>query len=163
MRVLFTTSTLLALAWVIHLFVWRIRLPRHQIRALLLTFASVFTIWMFTLTQGSTSLLDALQISLLYGSVSFCYIITYSAIEGDSPTLSLMNLLSEKKDVGLPEHEIREFLSQRPFVKARLAALIHSGLVRKENNRYFIAGQPSLPFRIILGFRKLYGPIIKGG
>jgi hypothetical protein len=72
-------------------------------------------------------------------------------------------LLAEKKDAGLPADEIGDFLSQRPFVKARLATLVHSGLVRKEGDRYLINGQPSLPFRIILGFRKLYGPISKGG
>jgi len=163
MRILLTTFTLLALAWMIHLIIWRIRLPQHQIRALLFTFAAVFALWMITLARSSTPLLDALQISLLYGSISFCYVITYSAIEGDSPTLSLMNLLAEKKDAGLPADEIGDFLSQRPFVKARLAALIHSGLVRQENDRFLIKGQPSLPFRIILGFRKLYGPISKGG
>lgn len=163
MRILLTTFTLLALAWMIHLIIWRIRLPRHQIRALLFTFAAVFALWLFTIDRGSTPLFGTIQLSLLYVSVSFCYVITYSAVEGDSPTLSLMNLLAEKKDVGMPADEIGDFLSQRPFVKARLAALIHSGLVRKENDRYLITGQPSLPFRIILGFRKLYGPISKGG
>jgi len=147
----------------IHLIIWKIRLPKHQIRALLLTFSAVFALWILTPAHGSTPLLDTLQISLLYVSVSFCYVITYSAVEGDSPTLSLMNLLAEKKEEGLPSDEISGFLLQRPFVKARLAALMHSGLVRKENDRYIIAGRPSLPFRIILGFRRLYGPISKGG
>jgi hypothetical protein len=74
-----------------------------------------------------------------------------------------MNLLAEKKDEGLPLDEIDEFVLQRPFVKARLAALTHSGLIRKENDIYILSGRPSLAFRIILGFRKLYGPITKGG
>jgi hypothetical protein len=163
MKILLTTSTLLVIAWISHLVIWRIRLPRHQTRTLLLTFATVFAFWLITLASYPTPLIDALQISLLYISVSFCYVITYSAVEGDSPTLSLVNLLAEKKDEGLPIDEIDEFVLQRPFVKARLAALIHSGLIRKENDLYIISGRPSLAFRIILGFRKLYGPITKGG
>jgi len=163
MRILLNSSTLLVLAWIAHVVIWRTRLPQHQTRALLFTFAAVLAVWLFTIDHGSTSLFETLQLSLLYGSVSFCYVITYSAVEGDSPTLSLINLLAEKKDFGVPADEISGFLLQRPFVKARLATLVHSGLVRKEGDRYLITGQPSLPFRIILGFRKLYGPISKGG
>ena len=64
MRVLLTTFTLLALAWMIHLIIWKIRLPKHQIRALLLTFSAVFALWILTPAHGSTPLLDTLQISL---------------------------------------------------------------------------------------------------
>jgi hypothetical protein len=165
MRILITTASLLSIAWIAHFIIWRIRLPRHQIRALLLIFTAVFCLWLaaFAPFSLSSSRLGAMQTALLYFSTAFCYVITYSAIEGDSPTLSLVRLLAEKKDGGLPVDEVAHFLRKRPFVQARLAALIHSGLVREENERFILAGRPSLAFRIVLGFRKLYGPISKGG
>lgn len=163
MRILITTASLFSAAWFVHLVIWRTWLPRRQIQTLLLIFAAVFIGWLAVSDPLALPLVGALQIALLYFSASFCYVITYSAIEGDSPTLSLMRLLAEKKDEGLPADEVADFLSRRPFIQARLTALIHSKLVREENTRFRIAGQPSLPFRVVLGFRKLYGPISKGG
>jgi hypothetical protein len=64
---------------------------------------------------------------------------------------------------GRSPEEIARFMDQRPFLRARLAALVNSGLVRERDDRYVIAGRESLAFRLILGFRKLYGPISRGG
>lgn len=161
MRILLTTSVLLAIAWLLHILLWRIRLPRHQIPALLFICAVVLGGWLVLARPGS--LLEVSQILLLYVSASFCYVITYSAIEGDSPTLSLTRLLAEKGNAGLPQEEVEGFLAARPFVRARLAALIHSGLIREEGEYFYLAGRPSLSFRVILAYRTLYGSVSRGG
>ena len=163
MRVFLISSSLLALAWAAHFVVWRVRLPKHQIRALLVVFALVFSGWLLMAVVWEISRLELAHIALFYVSMALCYVITYSAIEGDSPTLSLMRALSKKDGEGLSEAEMEEFVAQRPFVKTRLAALVHSGLVREENGFYVLCGKPSLFFRVILGFRKLYGPVSQGG
>ncbi len=163
MHLFLLTAAVFVLALIVHFILWRVRMPRHHTSALLIIFAVVFALAIPLLLGAAPGWPDRLRIALLYLAASLCYVITYSAIEGDSPTLSLMRLLAQKGDTGLPAAEVDHFLARRPFVKARLAALILSGRVREEGGRYRLAGPPSLPFQIILGFRKLYGPIAKGG
>lgn len=157
------TAAVFVAALVVHLVLWRIRMPRHHTSALLVIFAVVFLLAIPVLLTAVPMWPDRMRMALLYLGASLCYVITYSAIEGDSPTLSLMRLLDRNGAGGMPKADVDHFLAERPFVKARLAALILSGHVREEGGHYRLAGPPSLPFRVILGFRKLYGPIAKGG
>jgi len=163
MRVFLTSTVLLALAWALHLVVWRVRVPAFQIRALLAVFALVIAGWLVPAVVQGVSWLEIAQVALFYISMALSYVITYSAIEGDSPTLSLVRTLANKGGAGLSEEGLEEFVRERPFVKTRLAALVHSGLVREKNGFYVLCGKPSLFFRVILAFRKLYGRVSQGG
>lgn len=162
MTTLSTTLCLLAITWVIHVALWRVRLPQNQTRALLLLFAIVLGGWRIFVAP-SFSLIETLQVMTLSVPLFLCYVITYSAIEGDSPTLSLMKRLDEQRHTGLHKDEVFHFFLARPFVQARIDALVRSGLVKVEGERFVIAKKPSLTFRVVLGFRKLFGPISKGG
>jgi hypothetical protein len=154
---------LFVLALAAHVILWKVRLPKHHTPTLLGIFSMVLLMcFPLALFQGFP-LLEILHASLLFVSLSLCYVITYSAIEGDSPTLSLMRFVAEKPTQGRTLQEIDSFFTARPFIRARISALLHSSLVREENGRYLIHGSPSLPFRLILGFRRIYGEIPKGG
>ena len=131
-------------------------------RALAIIFTSIMILWVAISGLWKIDIITLLHVCLYYSSSCLCYIIAYSAIEADSPTLSLIQFIT-KHPKGLPEDEISRFLANRPFVQARLFALIQSGLIRKQGDSYIVAGRPSLFFRLILSFRKLYGPISKGG
>lgn len=163
MQIFLTTCALLVVSFLAQIVLWKIRLPDQQIRALLIIFAIVFGLWLVGALVFSVALLEVLHVGLFYLSISLCYVITYSAVEADSPTLSLIHLLGGKRAQGCSGDEIARFLTQHSFVRARLAALVHSGLIREQNGRYVIAGKHSIAFRIILGFRKVYGSIPKGG
>jgi len=163
MQIFLTTCALLVVSVLAQIVLWKIRLPDQQIKALLVIFAVVFGMWLVGAIVFSMALLEVLHVGLFYMSVSLCYVITYSAIEADSPTLSLIHLLGEKRAQGCSGEEIARFLTRHSFVRARLAVLAHSGLIRDQNGRYVMAGKHSLPFRVILGFRKVYGSIPKGG
>jgi hypothetical protein len=111
----------------------------------------------------SVRLADLLYITVFYVSASLGYIVLYSAVQVDSPTLSLMRFLAEGGAAGRSPDEVSDFLAARPFVKSRLRALIQSGLIREEADNYVIAGKQPIGYRFILGYRKLYGSIPKGG
>jgi hypothetical protein len=163
MSVFLSGTGLFALALVTHVILWKVRLPKHHTPALLVIFfLLLLPSFPLAICKGA-SLIDTLHASLLYISLSLCYVITYSAIEGDSPTLSLMRFVAEQPAQGRTLQEIESFFAERPFIRARISALLHSSLVREENGRYFIQGSPSLPFRLILGFRRIFGEIPKGG
>lgn len=163
MKTFLTGCALFAASFFLHVSVWKVRLPKNHTSALLLIFFSVLLIWSGVAGCLSVPLIEFLHGALFFVSASLCYVITYSAVEGDSPTLSLMRFLAGKKGTGCSENEIIVFLTERPFIRARLAALLSSSLIKEENGRYFIAGKPSFPFQMILAFRKVFGAIPKGG
>jgi len=163
MSVFLSGVGLFVLALAAHVILWKVRLPKHHTPALLgIFFLLLLPGFPLAIIPG-LSLLETLHALLLYVSLSLCYVITYSAIEGDSPTLSLMRFVAETPIQGRTIQDIESFFAEKPFIRARISALLHSSLVRQENGRYFIQGSPSLPFRMILGFRKIYGEIPKGG
>jgi hypothetical protein len=106
---------------------------------------------------------EVAHVCLYYVSLSLCYVITYSAFEADSPTLSLIRHAHKVADQGMSPEEVHVFMEKRPFIKARLAALTHDGFLREERGRYFAVGQGSVFFRVVLLFRKLYGTTGEGG
>jgi hypothetical protein len=163
MPVFLNTLALFAGSMATHFMIWKVRLPKRQIRALLINFAAVFSLWLALSLVHHAALLALLQVALYYWSISLCYTITYSAVEGESPTLGLMRYVAGGGSEGRSAGEIARFLDERRFLGSRLAALVESGLVREQDGRYVIAGKQPVAFRLILGFRNLYGSIPKGG
>lgn len=162
MKILLLAITPFVIAFTLHLIIWRIRLPRNQTMALLYIFFVVFSACS-VVAALSVSWIEWLRAAVLYVGMSFSYVITYSGFEGDSPTLGFMRELDRAGDKGLSDSEVAAFLAQRPFLQARLAALVRSGMVREEGGYYRVSGHRSLGFHLVLSFRKLYGPISRGG
>jgi hypothetical protein len=168
MRLAFTAFGLFLTAFLIHLLWWRIRLPKRQLPTLLKWSVLFFPLGLGGLNlcgQWPASLFTSpatVVVGLLYFSLTITYVITYSALEGDSPTLSLMRWIARHPQ-GVSEKELESFIASRPFIEARLKALEADGLTEERNGAVFIKGRPSLFFRIVLGWRALYGPIERGG
>jgi small-conductance mechanosensitive channel len=172
MSSLFLAAGALFLAWIVHLTIWRWRLPRAQLKALLVIFAVVWALAALSVLTGFVGawsfaagwFVGFLYFCLIYWSAAFCYVITYSAMEGDSPTLSLMRHLHRKGEEGVSHEEIEDFFRQRPFVGARVRALVTDNVFLEESGGYRLASGKYLFFRLILGYRRVvFGPIKSGG
>jgi hypothetical protein len=144
-----------------------VRLPKAQLKTLLIIFFFVWAVVVVALCLGETTffgVLGFLYFSLIYWSAAFCYVITYSAMEGDSPTLSLTRHLHRKGAAGISHEEVEEFFRQRPFVGARVKALVTDNIFMEESTGYRLASGRYLFFRLILGYRRVvFGPIKSGG
>ena len=109
-------------------------------------------------------LVSFLYFSLFYWAAALCYVITYSAMEGDSPTLSLTRHLHRKGIEGISHEEVEEFFRQRPFVGARVKALVTDNIFIEESGGYRLSTGRYAFFRLILGYRRVvFGPIKSGG
>ena len=163
-----TAGGLFALAFLIHLVWWRIRLPRRQLPTLFKGMLLFLPLGLAGLNgvglwPGPWLLSPAAAlVALIYLSLTITYVITYSALEADSPTLSLMRWIAAHPG-GVSQGELDGFMASRPFVQARLRALQDDGLTEQRGDRVFMKGRPSLFFRIILGWRVLYGTLERGG
>jgi len=172
MSFLFPAAGALFIAWIVHLVIWRWRLPKAQLKALLVIFAVVWAIAALLFLTGFVGvgafaagwLVAFLYFSLIYWSAAFCYVITYSAMEGDSPTLSLTRHLHRRGEEGVSHEEIEHFFRQRPFVGARVKALVTDNIFVEEEGGYRLSPGSYLFFRVILGYRRVvFGPIKSGG
>jgi len=163
----------LAAAWFAHLLLWRFRLPQTQLKTLLVLFfltwcgATGFAWakdWSFLSIGEGGAFIGFLYFSLLYWSAALCYVITYSAMEGDSPTLSLARYLHRKGDKGVCREEIEEFFRERPFIGARVRALVTDRILIEESNGYRLRSGKYLFFHTILLYRRMvFGRVSSGG
>ena len=172
MSSLFLSAGALFTAWIVHLAIWRWRLPKAQLKALLVIFAVVWALAALSVPTGfvgfgsfaASWLVGFLYFCLIYWSAAFCYVITYSAMEGDSPTLSLTRHLHRRGDEGISHEEIEEFFRQRPFVGARVKALVTDDIFIEEEGGYRLSPGSYVFFRVILRYRRVvFGPIKSGG
>jgi hypothetical protein len=156
----------------VHLAIWRWRFPKAQLKALLVVFAVVWAIATLSVLAGFVGvgsspagwLVGFLYFCLIYWSAALCYVITYSAMEGDSPTLSLTRHLHRRGEEGVSHEEIDEFFRQRPFVGARVKALVTENVFIEEQSGYRLSPGRYVFFRVILGYRRIvFGPIKSGG
>jgi hypothetical protein len=165
MKILAASVIVFAAAFVVHLLVWRVALPRRQTRALGAIFAAV---WIAALAASAWFFLpDVFSVcyaSLLYWSAAAAYIVTYSAMEGDSPTLSLVRHLDRAGPGGITHAELEMFFAQRPFAAARLRALVEDGILSAGEGGYRLRGQRPFLFCLVLGFRRaVLGRAARGG
>lgn len=167
MAAVFFALGALGAAWLLHILLWRVSLPKAQLKTLLIIFLSVWVVVILVLWASGTALsgvLGFLYFSLIYWSAALCYVITYSAMEGDSPTLSLTRHLHLKGEEGVSHEEIEEFFRRRPFVGARVKALVADNVFIEEEGGYRLSPGSYLFFRVILGYRRVvFGPIKSGG
>jgi len=146
-----------------HIAAWRVRFPLRPILMLVIIASVVAIVWLAAAFFTSLDFFTTLRITILYIAMVCAYFQTYPAIGGDSPTISLIAFLGEKQAEGIGKEELEHFLEKNPFVQARLDTLLNSNLVREIDGKYKIIGKGSVAFRLILSFRKLYGPISQGG
>ena len=123
---------LLGVAFLVHLLAGH-RLPRSHTTALL---------GIFTLTPVVAYLLakpsmtwEIVQIGLFYMSCALVYIIAYSLIEEESPSLWIVTYV-EKTPNGCAGEELHVLFARKAPLEKRLAAMVDSGLLARNTSGY---------------------------
>jgi hypothetical protein len=171
MSVFVAIVLLLGALFAVHLAWWRVALPRRQRAVLLvlflgggLVFAPLVAWLVGSLGFAPLSWVEWLNVALAVVAFALAYVVTYSALEADSPTLSLVRHIAAAGRGGLAEVELGEFMVSRPFVGARLTALVDEGMVYEKENRIILAEHPYTLFRMVLFHReKVLGLRSHGG
>ena len=171
MSVFVAIGLLLGALFAVHLIWWRIALPRRQRAVLLglfliggLALAPAVALLLGWLGIGALSFVQWLNVGLAVVAFALAYVVTYSALEADSPTLSLVRYIAAAGPDGVREEELSEFMASRPFVGARLSALIEEGMVHERDERVHLAEHPYTLFKMVLLHRqKVLGLTSHGG
>lgn len=92
---------------------------------------------------------------LLYGALILAYMITYSAVQADSPTMAILLLIEAAGLRGLSRDELITRLGDDVLIVPRVRDLITSGLAALERGRYVIRGRGSRLARVYIAYRAL--------
>lgn len=165
MSLILLTLGVLFGALVIHFAIWRIRVPKRATKTLLFLAMSGLVImlgidWWWLREFDPAKVLYAV---VLYGAIAVCYILTYTAIEADSPTLSLIYYIDASGCAGRTLPEIEDFFSNRPFVQSRLAQLVQGGFVVRRGPYVELTTRSGLVVRATEYYRGLMMRTTKGG
>lgn len=155
MRPLISALLAFSLLIVAHLAVWRIRRPAGQYVGLfsvclVVLVASVGSFYALqSVTIGLAPLVpatafDYLNFMMLYTALALAYIVTYSAVQADSPTMTILLRIEQAEPSGLTLEEMLDGLGNQVLVMPRLNDLATGKLVSLHRGRYVIGSRGAL-------------------
>jgi hypothetical protein len=152
-------------AFVVHLVVWRFRVPRRSVRVLLAIFGLAIVT---SLALGWTCLPgfgwgESLYLAALCGAIALTYVLVYTAIEYDSPTLAVAHWLAQGCTAGRDVTEVEAFVRSHPFVQSRLRELEQGGFVARRDGTLIIVERNVLALKVGDLYRRLMGRTTPGG
>lgn len=158
MNILIYGLTLFGVAFLLHIAIWRIRKPANSIKSLVVLFILV-------LVAGSIllpiyELFSYVYIWFLFLSFFAAYLLSYPAIEVDSPSLVIVMRIFESGKAGLSTKKIGELAKDNLLVEPRLKDLVDAGMVDLSSSMYRINRKglifilPFIFYRNILGLGK---------
>jgi len=167
MRPLLWGIACVAISFAIHIILWRWRLPERHTRILLILFlAPPFALAGCSLIVGrhyaaALRLLvapaECFEVVLFDIAFALAYIITYSAIEADSPSLVLTTAIADAGPAGALESDLVKLASDDVLIRPRIADLLRDQLVISHDAGFAITAKGRRLVRIILLARSLMG------
>jgi hypothetical protein len=165
-KVLLFGSALFALAFLAHIILWKVRLPRRQIKAILQIFFGTLLLGLVFLHYASPSfgllgqaapekLFEYMHICLYFVSLTLAYMITYTGIEADSPSLVMVMRIAGAGRDGLVREDFERAMSDELLVIPRVRDLVLDKMVRLEGDKYLLTPKGILFARIFIFYRAL--------
>ena len=147
MAALFYGSLLLGLSLIVHFFIWHIHLPRRQAKVILLLFlgglcCGSYILWEYHQEisilglHRPGDLAQCLQLWLYYFSLTLAYMITYSAIEADSPSLIIVMRIHEAGKSGLARESLEGAMNDGILIEPRLEDLLLDRMAVLQEGKY---------------------------
>lgn len=166
MPILFYASVAFVLSFFIHLVIWKIHLPKTNHTVLLLgIFFLVLAVIIAVaiaikdLLPSSIykleSLFDYLDLLTLYTSLTLAYIVTYSAIEVDSPSLVIVLHIAKSGPKGLDRLALSSIMNNDNLVLPRIKDLVDDKMAYLDNGIYRLTPKGIFWANIFIFFRRV--------
>ncbi len=169
MSVLAYGILLFIVAFLIHLVIWRLHLPKKRTNALFLIFSFflVLGISVIILRPGlikwslypGISFFEIFQLFLLYTVLSVSYVLSYPAIEADSPTLIIIRAVFETGVAGLNKTGLKQIANNDLLILPRIKDMLTDNMVYLKDGKYRLKPKGMIMAKLFLFYRN----IIKGG
>jgi hypothetical protein len=158
MKVLVIWLFMLGLFFGIHILVWRYKKDLQSKKNLLIIMGVVF----FSICLFNHTLPQFIHISLAYFSVGLSYVIFYLWLEGDSPTLHFIYLLSQHGGLPMPLKTLRGHFSDNNPITGRLAILVNEGFCVYASPNYHLTPKGVWVARLCTGISKILNIALEG-
>lgn len=167
MKTLFFGNLLAILFFFVHLLIWKIHLPRRQIKTLfILVIVMSFVAFPFlngskpsflstVIEWESLKALDYFHIYFYYYVISLMYIVFYGALYVDSPSLVMTLRVRETGNVGLPKDVLFKDLGDEVLVKPRLDDLVRDKQAIFSEGKYILTNKGRIFVSFFVFYRKL--------
>jgi hypothetical protein len=139
MALLLAGIALFTLLMAVHLVVWRIRLPARQTRALLVIFLGLLPAGLLAVHLLNPALFGPWQcvhLALFHVAMSLTYVILYSAIEQESPSLAMVQFVDRAGTRGRSRQEFQRLINDELLVGNRLNNMVRAGWVQENGSSY---------------------------
>ncbi len=137
-------------ALIFQIFVWRIIKVKKIIFWLFFIFFVFMPVFMaFTITFE-------IKTFFLYFLIAAAYIQTFPAIQADSPTLKIINLIGNSKE-GISKEKITKAFSEYSLREERISDLITEGFLIKDNENFVLTKKGLLLAKLFIAYRKILG------
>jgi hypothetical protein len=163
MNLLFSTLLPLSIAFSIQLVWWRINLPKHQGKVLLMIFLATGVVFYgFQYFVLAEDLLKISATSFSYCVITLGYLISYTAIEAESPTSLILLNLKKAEPKGLELKDLEGIITDELFFNDRLSSLSRSHYVSCNQEKMTITEQGRKYLRFFTFPKRMLG-ISEGG
>lgn len=148
---------------VVQMVVWRVRKKRGHYTSL-----SVISILVLLVSLAEFWYLQTVtpfeywNFVMLYAAMALSYMITYSAVQADSPTMAILLQMERAGARGSSREELLAQLNDAVLILPRLDDLVIGNLVVRSGDRYRITERGSLLARVYIFYRALL-KMEKGG
>lgn len=156
MNILYYEVIIFLFAFFCHFFIWRIRLPKKNHTLLLLSiFSGVFIAGVFLKVVSLPKPADYWRLFLLHSSLTLAYIVSYSAIEVDSPSLVILLNIAKSSSGGLSKEGLYGIMSDEMLVIPRITDLVNDKMVLIDKDKYSLSPKGVFFINIFIFFRGL--------
>lgn len=169
MSVLVYGTLLFIAALFIHLVIWRLHLPRKQTNALLMIFSLVIILGVSVILKypglikwsiySSKNLFEIFQLFLLYSTISAAYILSYPAVEADSPTLIIIREVFDSGASGLEKSSLERIADNDLLILPRIRDMVSDRMVYIKDGKYRLMPKGLIMAKIF----SFYRSVINGG
>jgi len=165
MAVLLWGIMIFIFGFAIHILVWKIRLPKRQVKTFMQIFAGVWFLSLISLiglgiTFPDNALLphtywEFIHISLLTLVIVLSYMNTYPGIEADSPTLVIVDAIQSAGPKGLEQLSLEKKLNDDILVSPRIEDLLTDQMAYLDGSTLRLTQKGRIMARLFIFYRSL--------
>lgn len=110
----------------------------------------------------SNNLFEIIQFFILFVSFAVSYIVSYPAIEVDSPTLIIIKAVSDAGPRGMDKGKLEAMMTDDLLIVPRINDMVSDKMIYLDGGRYRLMGKGLMMARVFSFYRNITGSA-KGG
>jgi len=79
-----------------------------------------------------------LQVLIFYVPVMLSYVITYIALEDDSPSMTIVRFVEQGEEKGRARKEIKQVITNEALILPRISIMLKDGWIEYKNRQYYV-------------------------